>query len=62
MVEVRTSLGIEDLRGDAVAGRGTGVIGAGGLGSVLTVANDGLQEGVCGEGAASETWDAVEVE
>ena len=55
MVDVRTSLGAEDLRGDAVAGRGNGVIGAGGLGSVFTVANDGLQDGVCGDGAANDT-------
>lgn len=55
MVEVRTSLGAEDLRGEDVAGRGTGVIGAGGLGSVFTVTNDGLQAGVWGDGAARDT-------
>ena len=62
-MEVRTSLGADDRSGDAVAGRGAGVIGAGGLGSVLTVAKEGLQAvGVWGEGAASETCEAVEVE
>ena len=55
MVDVRTSLGTDDLRGEEVAGRGIGVIGAGGLGSDLTVAKDGLQDGVCGEGAAKDT-------
>ena len=62
MVEVRTSLGAEDLTGLDEAGRGAGVMGAGGLGSVFTVAKDGLQAGVWGEGAAKETWDAFEVE
>ena len=62
MVDVRTSRGSDDLKGEAVAGRGTGVIGAGGLGSVLTVAKDGLQTGVCGDGAAKETCDAFDVE
>ena len=46
MVEVRTNLGTEDFRGDEDAGRGAGVIGAGGLGSVLTVAKGGLEAGV----------------
>lgn len=55
MVEVRTSLGTEDFSGDEVAGRGIGVMGAGGLGSVLMVAKEGLYAGVCGEGAARET-------
>ena len=43
MVDVRTNLGFVDLSGEAVAGLGAGVMGAGGLGSVLTVAKEGLQ-------------------
>jgi len=65
MVEVRTSFGFspEALSIDGVdAGRCTGVIGGCGLCSVFTVEKDGLQAGVCGDGAANETWDAVEVE
>ena len=63
MVEVRTNLGAEDRRGEVVAGRGAGVMGAGGLGSVLTVAKEGLHAaGVCGEGAVKETCEAEEVE
>lgn len=62
MVEVRTRRGADDLRGEEVAGRGMGVIGAGGLGSVFTVAKDGLQAGVCGDGAANDTCEAVDVE
>ena len=53
MVEVRTSRGI-DL-GESVTARRPGVAGAGGLGSLLTVVKDGLQAGVCGDGAAKET-------
>jgi len=53
---------MEDLSGELVDGRGIGVMGALGLCSLLTVVNDGLKAGVCGEGAANETCDAVEVE
>jgi hypothetical protein len=62
MVEVRTSRGIDDLSGEPVDGRAIGVMGAPGLCSLLTVVNDGLNAGVWGEGAANETWDAVDVE
>jgi len=46
MVEVRTSRGMEDLRGELVLGRGIGVIGAPGLCSLFTVVNEGLKAGV----------------
>lgn len=62
MVDVRTNLGMDDLRGELVEGRAIGVIGALGLCSLLTVVKDGLKAGVCGEGAAKEACDAVEVE
>jgi len=62
MVEVRTNFGTDDLSGEVVCGRGMGVIGAAGLCSLFTVVNDGLKAGVCGDGAASDTADAVEVE
>lgn len=63
MVEVLTSFGIEDFKGELVeVGRAIGVIGARGLCSLFTVVKDGLNAGVCGDGAAKETWDAVDVE
>ena len=47
MVEVRTSLGTDDFRGELVEfGRGSGVIGGAGLCSLLTVVKDGLKAGV----------------
>jgi len=56
MVDVRTNLGTDDFGGeDADAGRGIGVMGAPGLCSLLTAVNDGLQAGVCGDGAVSDT-------
>ena len=56
MIEVRTSLGTDDLRGELVeVGRGIGVIGAPGLCSLFTVVKEGLKAGVCGDGAASDT-------
>jgi len=56
MVEVRTNLGIDDLRGELVeVERGMGVIGAPGLCSVFTVVKEGLKAGVCGDGAANDT-------
>lgn len=63
MVEVRTSWGSDDFIGDAVVpGRAKGVIGTPGLCSLFTVANEGLNAGVCGEGAANDTWEVFEVE
>lgn len=62
MVEVRTSRGSDDFSGELVAGRAIGVMGAPGLCSLLTVVKEGLNAGVCGEGAAIDTWDAVDVE
>lgn len=63
IVEVRTNLGTDDFNGELVAGRGMGVTGALGLCSLFTVAKEGLlKAGVCGDGAAKETWEAVEVE
>jgi hypothetical protein len=56
MVEVRTSFGKDDFKGELVGvGRGMGVIGALGLCSLFTVVKDGLNAGVCGDGAANET-------
>lgn len=55
MVEVRINLGTDDLTGELVeTARGRGVIGAPGDCSLLTVVKDGLNEGVCGDGAANE--------
>jgi hypothetical protein len=62
IVEVRTSRGIDDLRGEPVVGRAIGVMGALGLCSLFTVVKEGLKAGVCGEGAANEHCEAVEVE
>lgn len=62
MVDVRTSLGTDDLSGELVCGRGMGVMGAAGLCSLFTVVKEGLKAGVCGDGAAREICEAVEVE
>jgi hypothetical protein len=65
IVEVRTSFGFgtDALSADGVdAGLWTGVMGGCGLCSVLIVENEGLHAGVCGDGAAKEAWEALEVE
>jgi len=56
MVDVRTNLGTDDFRGELVeVWGGAGVIGALGLCSLFTVVKEGLNAGVCGDGAASDT-------
>jgi hypothetical protein len=62
IVEVLTNFGMDDLRGELVAGLGIGVKGAPGLCSLFTVVNEGLNAGVCGDGAVKDTCEAVEVE
>jgi hypothetical protein len=46
IVEVLTNFGMDDLRGELVAGLGIGVKGAPGLCSLFTVVNEGLNAGV----------------
>ena len=64
MVDVRIRVGLGGLAGEAVADcLVAGVIGGAGLlDALLTVMNDGLQAGVCGEGAVIDACDAVDVE
>jgi len=64
MVDVRIRVGLAGLVGEAVADcLVAGVIGGAGLLDVLlTVVKDGLQAGVCGDGAAIDACDAVDVE
>lgn len=64
MVDVRIKVGLAALAGEAVADcLVAGVIGGAGLwDALLTVVNDGLQAGVCGDGAVIDACDAVDVE
>lgn len=64
MVEVRIKVGLAGLAGEAVADcLVAGVTGGAGLlDDLLSVVNEGLQAGVCGDGAVIEACDAVEVE
>jgi hypothetical protein len=64
MVDVRIRVGLAGLTGEAVADcLAVGVIGGAGLlDALLTVVKDGLQAGVCGDGAVIDAWDAVDVE
>jgi hypothetical protein len=64
MVDVRIRVGLGGLTGEAVADcLVAGVIGGAGLlDALLTVVKDGLQAGVCGDGAVIDACDAVDVE
>jgi len=64
MVDVRIRVGLAVLAGEAVADcLVAGVMGGAGLlRALLTVVKDGLQAGVCGDGAVIDACDAVDVE